>query len=104
MDHLSSQIDDKTAAVIVNSPSNPCGGVFSLEHIQQIIDVCDKHKVPIISDEVYEHVVSYAFYVLIPRISSPAVLSDIPSLIVPHISTPVVLADTPSYIHPCSNH
>ena len=87
MDHLSSQIDDKTAAVIVNSPSNPCGGVFSLEHIQQIIDVCDKHKVPIISDEVYEHVVSYAFYVLIPRISTPAVLSDIPS-----------------YIHPCSNH
>ena len=76
MDHLSSQIDDKTAAVIVNSPSNPCGGVFSLEHIQQIIDVCDKHKVPIISDEVYEHVVSYAFYVLIPRISTPVVITD----------------------------
>ena len=76
MDHLSSQIDDKTAAVIVNSPSNPCGGVFSLEHIQQIIDVCDKHKVPIISDEVYEHVVSYAFYVLIPRISTPVVIAD----------------------------
>jgi len=55
--HLSSQIDDKTAAVIVNSPSNPCGGVFSLEHMQEIIDVCEKHKVPIISDEVYEHVV-----------------------------------------------
>lgn len=51
------QIDDKTVAVVVNSPSNPCGGVFTKEHIQEIIDLCAHHKLPIISDEVYEHVV-----------------------------------------------
>lgn len=58
LENLASQIDEQTAAVIVNSPSNPCGGVFSKQHIQDIIDVCAQYKVPIISDEVYEHVVS----------------------------------------------
>jgi len=57
LEHLASQIDEETAAVIVNSPSNPCGGVFSLEHTKEIIAVCEAYKVPIISDEVYEHVV-----------------------------------------------
>jgi len=53
-----SQIDGETAAIIINSPSNPCGGVFSREHVQEIIDVCDMYRIPIIADEVYEHVVS----------------------------------------------
>lgn len=60
LEHLASQIDEETAAVIVNSPSNPCGGVFSLEHTKEIIAVCEAYKVPIISDEVYEHVVCLA--------------------------------------------
>ena len=37
LSHLESLIDSKTAAIIVNNPSNPCGSVFSAEHILAII-------------------------------------------------------------------
>ena len=58
LQNLADNIDENTAAVIFNNPSNPCGGVFSKEHVQEIIDLCEAHKLPIISDEVYEHVVN----------------------------------------------
>lgn len=51
---MESLIDDKTKAIIVNSPGNPCGNVFSKEHILQILDLAEKHCLPIISDEIYE--------------------------------------------------
>lgn len=52
--HMESLIDDKTKAIVVNSPGNPCGNVFSREHLLEIIDVADRHNLPIISDEIYE--------------------------------------------------
>lgn len=58
MKSLEAQIDENTAAIILNSPSNPCGGVFTMEHMRDIIDICNYHKIPIISDEVYENVAS----------------------------------------------
>jgi len=57
---LEDAIDENTVAVVVNSPSNPCGGVFSREHMERIVEICEFHKLPIISDEVYEHVVGRA--------------------------------------------
>jgi tyrosine aminotransferase len=58
---MESLLDDHTAAIVVNNPSNPCGSVFSKEHIQDILGVANKHKVPIIADEIYAHFVSNAF-------------------------------------------
>jgi tyrosine aminotransferase len=55
--HMESLIDDKTAAIIVNNPSNPCGSVFSITHLKQIIDIADRNKVPIIADEIYDNFV-----------------------------------------------
>ncbi|KAH3772763.1 tyrosine aminotransferase-like isoform X2 [Dreissena polymorpha] len=55
--HLESLIDDDTAAIIVNSPSNPCGSVYSKEHLLDILKIADRNKVPIIADEIYEHFV-----------------------------------------------
>ena len=52
--HMESLINERTKAIVVNSPGNPCGQVFSKEHILEIIDIAEKHKLPIISDEVYE--------------------------------------------------
>ncbi|KAJ8729335.1 hypothetical protein PYW08_000916 [Mythimna loreyi] len=54
---LESQIDEKTAAIIVNNPSNPCGSVYTKEHLKDIIDVASRYRVPIIADEIYEHFV-----------------------------------------------
>lgn len=52
--HMESLIDSKTRAIIVNNPGNPCGSVYSKEHILDILAIAERHKLPIISDEVYE--------------------------------------------------
>lgn len=55
--HLEMLIDDKTAAIIVTNPSNPCGSVFSKQHILNILNIAERHFVPVIADEIYEHFV-----------------------------------------------
>lgn len=49
--------NNKTKAIIVNTPHNPLGKVFSLEELTMIADLCKKWNVLVISDEVYEHMV-----------------------------------------------
>lgn len=51
---MESLIDDKTRAIVVNNPGNPCGNVFTAHHILEVLKIAERHKVPIISDEVYE--------------------------------------------------
>lgn len=51
---MESLINDKTRAILINNPGNPCGNVFSREHILDILKIAEQHKLPIISDEVYE--------------------------------------------------
>ncbi len=53
MTKLESLIDEKTAAIIVLNPSNPCGSVYSRKHLLDMIKIAEKHKLPIIADEVY---------------------------------------------------
>lgn len=57
LEHMESLIDEKTRAILVNHPGNPCGNVFSKEHILDILAVAERHQLPIISDEVYEFMV-----------------------------------------------
>ncbi|XP_076385395.1 tyrosine aminotransferase isoform X2 [Megachile rotundata] len=57
LNDLESQIDESTAAIIINNPSNPCGSVFSRDHTLDILDVAARYYVPIIADEIYEHMV-----------------------------------------------
>lgn len=52
--HLESLINVKTRGILINSPGNPCGNVFSKEHMLEILEIAERHKLPIISDEVYE--------------------------------------------------
>jgi len=53
LDHLDSLIDEKTAAIIVNNPSNPCGCVYSKEHLIELTKIAERHRIPIIADEIY---------------------------------------------------
>lgn len=62
-------IDDNTAAIVIINPSNPCGSVFSMSHIKDILNLASQYKIPIIADEVYEHIVSIFKYVYILNIS-----------------------------------
>ncbi len=47
----------KTRAIILNTPQNPTGRVFTLEELTLIADLCKEHDVTVISDEVYEHLI-----------------------------------------------
>ena len=58
LDSLQSQIDEDTVGILINNPSNPCGSVFSEQHLKDILNVCDQNKVPIIADDIYAHFVS----------------------------------------------
>lgn len=51
---LESAITDKTRAVIINSPSNPTGMMYSKEELLALGEVCIKHNIIIVSDEIYE--------------------------------------------------
>jgi bifunctional pyridoxal-dependent enzyme with beta-cystathionase and maltose regulon repressor activities len=48
---LESLIDDQTAAIIVTNPSNPCGSVFSKQHILEILKIAERHYIPIVSEK-----------------------------------------------------
>ncbi len=54
-------ITDKTKLIIINSPSNPTGGVLDWEDLLEIAELVKKHKIFIISDEPYEHLVYDGF-------------------------------------------
>lgn len=50
-------IDENTACILINNPSNPCGSVFSKIHLEKILKLAAKYCLPIIADEIYEHFV-----------------------------------------------
>lgn len=57
MESLDKLVDNRTKAIVINNPSNPCGSNFSAEHLVQIAAVARKHNLPIIADEIYGHCV-----------------------------------------------
>jgi aspartate/methionine/tyrosine aminotransferase len=53
---LEAAFNDHTRAIIINTPNNPTGKVFSREELQFIADLCQKWNVLAITDEIYEHI------------------------------------------------
>ncbi|CAM4102496.1 aspartate aminotransferase [Bacillus manliponensis] len=56
-EQLRKVITNKTKAVIINSPSNPTGMIYSKEELQQLGEVCLEHNILIVSDEIYEKLI-----------------------------------------------
>jgi len=54
LEKLEDCITKKTKMIIVNSPNNPTGVVYSKDEIKQILEIADKFDLIILSDEVYE--------------------------------------------------
>lgn len=57
MQELEGMITDNTKMVVLNTPHNPVGKVFTRNELQQIAGIVIKHDLMIISDEVYERLV-----------------------------------------------
>jgi len=56
-EELASKFNEKTKMIIVNTPHNPLGKIFKREELQMIADLCKKHDVIAVMDEVYEWIV-----------------------------------------------
>lgn len=54
---LSEAITEKTKAVIINSPSNPSGMIYSKEELAELAKVAEEKDILIVSDEIYEKLV-----------------------------------------------
>ncbi len=54
---LEAAFSDKTKLVVLNSPMNPTGKLFTDEELEAIAALCVRHQVPALCDEVYEHLV-----------------------------------------------
>lgn len=50
-------VDERTRAIVVNNPSNPTGSNYSAAHLRDILAFAEKHKLPIIADEIYADMV-----------------------------------------------
>src|SRR5690606_35158803 len=56
-DQLEAAITDRTAAVIFNTPSNPCGTMYSEAELRELAKVLIRHpNIAVIADEIYEKV------------------------------------------------
>lgn len=56
MDVLEQKVTPKTKAIIINTPANPCGKVFSRKEIELIGEFCIQHDLFIFTDEIYEYI------------------------------------------------
>ena len=57
MNDLENAVTNKTRAIIINTPSNPSGKVWSRSEMEQIAAFCEKHDLFVFTDEIYEHFV-----------------------------------------------
>jgi aminotransferase len=56
-DELAAAFNDRTRAIILNTPNNPTGKVFTRQELETIAALCHKWDVVAISDEIYEHII-----------------------------------------------
>ena len=56
-DELAAAFSNRTRAIIINTPNNPTGKVFSREELGVIARLCQQWDVLAVTDEIYEHIV-----------------------------------------------
>lgn len=56
VEELKAAFNPRTKAIVINTPNNPTGKVFSRAELKIIADLCIEHDVYAITDEIYEHI------------------------------------------------
>jgi len=51
------QVSDKTKAIVINTPSNPTGGVYKRSDLEEIVNLAREKDILIITDEIYEDII-----------------------------------------------
>jgi alanine-synthesizing transaminase len=57
IDDLRRKVSQKTRAIVIINPNNPCGALYDGKVIKQIVDLAGENEVPILSDEIYDQLV-----------------------------------------------
>ncbi len=60
-DELRAAFNDKTKAIIINTPNNPTGKVFDRKELELIASLCQEWDTYAITDEIYEHILYDGF-------------------------------------------
>jgi tyrosine aminotransferase len=81
IDSVRAVADERTCALVVNNPSNPCGSVFSAQHLKDVLALAEELCLPIVADEVYTDM-SFGE----PYVSCAAVSPNVPILAVSALS------------------
>ena len=55
-EELAAAFGNRTKAIVINTPNNPTGKVFTREELEQIAALCRKWDVVAVTDEIYEHI------------------------------------------------
>ncbi|KAM3204227.1 hypothetical protein P3L10_027636 [Capsicum annuum] len=55
LESVEALVDDNTIAIVIINSGNPCGNVFTSEHLQEIAETAKKLGILVIADEVYSH-------------------------------------------------
>lgn len=76
LDDIRSKITDRTRALLVVSPNNPTGAVYSRKDIEGICDIAGEHGLPVISDEIYD-MLTYGK----EHVSPTSVSKDVPVIV-----------------------
>ncbi len=56
-EEIEKMVTKNTKAILINSPSNPCGGVYGKDELEKIAEIAKKNELYIISDEIYEKLI-----------------------------------------------
>lgn len=56
LDELEKAVTKKTRGIIINTPANPCGKVFSMDELIRLGEFCIRHNLLIFTDEIYEYI------------------------------------------------
>ncbi len=56
IERIANAITDKSVGIVLNSPNNPTGGVYSKASIAAVADLAEKHDLWIITDDIYSHI------------------------------------------------
>lgn len=56
LDDLAAAVSDETKLLVVNSPNNPTGAVYSRTAMEGVRDLAVEHDITVVSDEIYQHI------------------------------------------------
>jgi aminotransferase len=56
LDRVAAAFSKRTRAIIINTPNNPTGRVFSMDELQGIAELCRRYRAYAVTDEIYEHI------------------------------------------------